>query len=226
MAEAVTTAFKSLMGDIVSLLHEESSDPTLQLLVLDAWILNFQDRDNEFLHSVNIFQTLHKLAKYDPPFSGEYESKARTKVQFVSRNLFLLLGAICLHDHGKSQASRSDALQDSFFSFLAFQLENVLSNQPTKSVEISSKRNSESDGSHSSSTDSLKGNSSFDWFETLSFLFSLSASPIVQYSLSRSRYIRIFLSLLQSGDTRIQLLVLRLFKRILPRFDSSLHLTL
>jgi hypothetical protein len=56
----------------------------------------------------------------------------------------------------------------------------------------------------------------FDWFDTLSFLFTLSAYTVVQNALSGPRFLQIFFQLLQAGPPRIQLITLRLLRRILP----------
>ena len=57
----------------------------------------------------------------------------------------------------------------------------------------------------------------FDWLDTLTFLHTLSSSNVVQTALSGPRFLNIFMQLLQFGSPRVQLLTLRIFRRIFPR---------
>jgi hypothetical protein len=57
----------------------------------------------------------------------------------------------------------------------------------------------------------------FDWVDALSFLFTLSQTPKAQMSLCAPRFLSVYMQLLQYGNPRIQLLTLRLFRRIFPR---------
>eukprot|EP01119_Soliformovum_irregulare_P010328 TRINITY_DN2538_c2_g1_i2.p1 TRINITY_DN2538_c2_g1~~TRINITY_DN2538_c2_g1_i2.p1 ORF type:complete len:2760 (-),score=753.14 TRINITY_DN2538_c2_g1_i2:11-8005(-) len=230
---AVTNSFVSLMTDIAGMLQDDNCDCSLRLLALDPWVINFNLKDHAFLHSIQIFHILDNLTKIqvhshhhpnhtteDPP----YEKKCREKVRKVSGNLFRLLGAICLgEEHTPGGTQTCDTLQSSFFFLLAQQLESVISAQThfpdfnLKLTSVSSKATSSMVNLTSTKAEKAAVKASdFDWMETLCFLFSLSASSTVQTALSSSNFLRIFLRLLQSVDNKIQLLALRLFKKILP----------
>eukprot|EP01117_Protostelium_nocturnum_P010705 TRINITY_DN3855_c0_g1_i3.p1 TRINITY_DN3855_c0_g1~~TRINITY_DN3855_c0_g1_i3.p1 ORF type:complete len:2342 (+),score=837.04 TRINITY_DN3855_c0_g1_i3:2301-9326(+) len=55
-----------------------------------------------------------------------------------------------------------------------------------------------------------------EWLQHLSYFYAISGSPAVRWALSRPAFLQIFLTLLHSGHNRLQIVVLRLLRILLP----------
>jgi hypothetical protein len=104
------------MTDVSKILRGESTDPTLQLLALDPWILHFQPSDYPLLQNVDIFHTIHKLMLSAAPSQRrrgspagmhrykttadfdliKHEKSVKEKLNKASKALFRLLGVNCI----------------------------------------------------------------------------------------------------------------------------------
>lgn len=134
------------MTDVSKILKAENSDPTLQLLALDPWILHFQPSDYRLLQRVDIFHTIHKLMlgppsnqrtrrgspagthRYRTPDDFDllkHEKAVKEKVHKAAKTLFRLLGVNCtVHSNEELEEEEvGNSLQQTFFSLMATQLE-------------------------------------------------------------------------------------------------------
>lgn len=142
----------------------------------------------------------------------------------------MLLGAISLSsklDSNWSLVGKYDLLQESFFLMMASQLHTSI--RTTRNELLSPIRPYNIFGSRRASLEEVRKkerpkearSEELDWLSTISYLYTLSASPMARGALGSPRYLEIFFSLLRMADNKIQLLILRLFKRLFPAQDPS-----
>jgi hypothetical protein len=214
LLRAVSVAFASLMTDVAQLLH--SNDPMLQLLALDPWAFKLRHCDHHFLQKIDLFRIVYRLSCSSEAGGGgagaegdPSDKQVRDKVRKCAKTLFYLLGAMCLSPDidNVDEEDRCDALHDSFFSCLAEELETTYfatRNQPPHG------------GGGGFLREDPSSTESDEWLDRIAFLFSISGVQVTKTALCRQRFLRIFFSLLQTSDPKLQLLTLRLFRNILP----------
>ena len=199
--EKISNHFESLMTLAAS--YFLSGDNSLELLVLDSFVLTFNLRDHTFLHSIDIFGLLYKLF-----------SSISTKVSTAARQCFHLLGAICFASPNDEKVT---PLQQSFFELAASQLEEcfMLQSYPASDsiLDLLSKSDTTSVPSNQRLNEKIEN--------IISLLCTICASEVAKKCLSSVRFLRIFIHLIIVGNERIKLYAFRLLSNVLPATNAD-----